>query len=555
MASNRRRTIYNTRERLLSTDANDEQALLHSNLTNDTVASSVGDFFDTTVSGTHAGILSGGIVTTTVTANEVSVSPLRGFKLGAAPTSLDSPYLFLSTLASTAVDISSFVDATNDRWLCIEVSPGDSLELASTRDIFQQLLGTFIPTNVDKIRQPDPVFTVNAGAPAATPLFPLGTSGTIPLAYVYLPANNAIAIPATDIILCRPLIGSLKSSGTDPVDITGRGGVDVSDAQKPDDIECLPVSFRWDDRVRVPIGIPDDATSIVTIQGAGASNYVSTEVTPVGDKNVNVYIIAAPYPAGYDTDVAENREFIDLSGRIPSNVNGGTENGIIMVSQHLPVFALTPLSPFEVLPATVTDPVWNGGTTSRTAYVGSFAFHVTNAPTGAGAQITEGDTVRLNVINSPTATDVQTPMDISVVSASTVDNGAGSLRRMSPLGVNGYAKGTDIIMPAATEYDIYIASINDSASTAIFQRVGSDGEPRLNTIGSSTPSAADNSDANVWFYSRTASVAYDNVITDRVRVRTDNSGAINWSHEEVGAGGNTLILAVLGYRDPTLSQR
>lgn len=536
MASNRRRLIYNTRERLLSTDANDEQALQDSNLTNDTVALATGDepfsFFP------QSGVLSGGVVGQEG-GNTINITAMRALKIETAPTSFDSPYLFLETSSETFVDLTSFVDGTNDRWVCIEVTPGDSLELASTRDIFQPLLSTFIPTNVDKIRQPDPVFTVNAGTPAVAPQLPLGTAGTIPLAYVYLESTTGLA-SGTDIIQCRPLMSSTRSIQTESiVDIAGGvGGVDVTVANAPNDITCLPVSFRWPERDRVPIGIPPGQTIEVTVDTAGAPNYITGDAIPLVDNAIHVYAMAAPYPSGYDLDVAGNREFVDLSGRIPSNVNGIT-NGIIFLSTGEP--SVNPLGEHPIGAVSVNDPVWNSGTTLLNGYLGSFAFHTTNGATGSGVQTTHGDTVRIN----PGSDATQTMEDLDTQNNSSVASQAGDMRSISPLLLDGYSKGTNRILPNADEYDVRISAFSQHTAGTITQQMISTAEPRL----------TDNE--GFWNLRHTFNVSdVSNDITGiQARIAIPQGGAFTWSHGATTAGDDTMYLAVIGYRDRILAKR
>ncbi len=542
MSSNKRRVVFNTRERLLSTDMNDMTALLNSGTSDDIAAATTGDFFDTSLplGSRQSGVLSGGIVTFIVASTSVNISPIRALKLGSGATGFDSDYLAIQTSANTVLPLASFIDGAQDRWVAIEIAPGGFTELASTRDIFNPALGTFTPVNIDKIDGSLPLITVNAGTPAATPVLPTGTAGTIPLAYVYLEAA-ATDINAIDIILCRPLMGANKSdlAGTaDLVEITGVGGIDVTAADKPNNIACRDVMFRWGERNRVPIGITNGETTTVAIQAAGSPNYELGDATPVADAPLYVYAMAAPYPSGYDADVADNREFVDLSGRIPSNIDSQV-NSIVYVSLQPPL--LNALGSSPVSPTSVNDPVWNGGSSRFIGYLGAFAFHTTNGATGSGAQITEGDTVRVNAFTDTTQSP--TDQDVEQNTTSTVTS---SLRNMSPLEQDGSSQGLFIIQPIAFVWDILVEATNSGPASSFTQRISSS-----TAAGPSEPVVLGS--LNVGWWQLYTSQTY---LIQQLRVRTNSTGDIDWFHQNGDAGNSTTLrLTVLGYRDAILEKR
>ena len=77
-------------------------------------------------------------------------------------------------------NLTAFIDPGNPRWVAIEIAPGSTPEVVSARDVFQPALGTFTVANVTKVERPEPVITVNPGAPAATPQLPAGQSAGSP---------------------------------------------------------------------------------------------------------------------------------------------------------------------------------------------------------------------------------------------------------------------------------------------------------------------------------------------------------------------------------------
>lgn len=371
MASNNRRLIYNTRERLLSTDLNDATALLHAKSTDELVALITGDRFRGPNAG--SGVLAGGIVGANGADLNITVSPLLALKLGNAATSFDSPYLKIETDATTTIDLSPFVDPGNPRWVAIEVAPGDAQEVVSSRDIFQPALGTFIPQNVDKVRRPEPVFTVNAGTPAAQPVLPLGNPDVIPLAYVYIDASAA-QIEVLDVILCRPVYRALNEA---EAWLQGRGGIDVDEQVGPSFV-IVPRNTTY----RPPFS---PVQSIIAHPGfnaqvVGDPNFVAGQSFPAAgvDERFFVYLATAPYPGGYDNDI-QGREYVDASGRIPSNPLGA---GFPFLTNGILVFTTTnspnPIgakgAPFTAITA-INDPTWNGGTIDSIAYLGTVTYN------------------------------------------------------------------------------------------------------------------------------------------------------------------------------------
>ena len=371
MASNNRRIVYNTRERLLSTDLNDTTALLHAKSTDELVALVTGDKFG---SGAPAsGVLSGGIVTANGLNLQVSVTPLLALKVGSAATSFDSDYLKIESAAPATIDLSPFVDAGQPRWVAIEVAPGDVAEVVSSRDIFQPALGTFIPTNVDKVRRPEPVFSVNAGTPSGAPQFPTGNPDQLPLAYVYL-AASATQVEVLDVILCRPIYQAL----TQPEAwLQGRGGLDAVEQTPGFQFSINDFSYR-------PPSAPEQ---VLRSWSGDAKLFGSDPNFPLGesfpatgrDERVYVYIATPPYPSGYDNDIV-GREYIDPSGRLPSAPLGSgfpfLSNGVIVITANA-VNSPIPDSPKGIPNAPLTqinDPTWNGGTIDSLAYVGTLVY-------------------------------------------------------------------------------------------------------------------------------------------------------------------------------------
>jgi hypothetical protein len=528
MSSNNRRVIFNTRERLLSTDLNDATALLHAKGTDEMVAALSGDSYKTVTP--IAGVLSGGIASANGADLNITITPMIAVKDGTPATSLDSQYLKIETTTNTTIDLGPFVDPANPRWVAIEVAPADTDEVVSSRDIFQGALGTFTPANVSKIRRPEPTFTVNAGTAAPAPQLPAGTTGVIPLAYVYIPAATA-SIATTDVILCRPIFNAATTEGTI---VFNKGGLDVA-AAGGTVAQARPYAIKFNGKGKalgLPLAINVDAAL------AGNPNWVSGETYPAGEAAIYAYLAYPPFPAGYDADVASNREFLDLSTRIPSNTVAGVANGILVWSTVAPSLLGDPIGIRPGGAFAVNDATWNGGTTASHSYLGSVSAQLV-APAGLALQRTDGDVVRLNE-PSKMPIDSQILQNVAAVLPPAVP---GQFRNRAPMLLAGVNPAATDIIPAAQDYYVAI-TVDDTAGATNwrFTMLG-DGEPLTfgGTQGTFNANAVANQDASTrvaqWF-------------------RTQNPGVFTFNTSEGGNTGNIAVrIHVLGYRDPFISQR
>jgi hypothetical protein len=534
MSSNNRRIIFNTRERLLSSDLNDMQALLHAKGTDELMAALSGEVYKGALP--LSGVIQGGNVTANGVDNTISISPILAIKHGSGATSYDSPYLKIETLVTATIDLTPHVDPS-PRWVAIEVAPGDVTEVSSTRDEFQPALGTFLPVSVDKVRRPEPVFSVNAGTPSATPVLPLGTAGTIPLAYVYIPGGGTPL--TTDVISCRAMIGSGSTAG---VLLRGKGGLNVTAAGT--DIAEVASTFAakfllQHAIVSVPTGITSDASL------ASSPNWLTGE-SLTADSPAYLYVAMAPYPAGYDSDVASNREFIDVSTRLPSNPTAGVLNGILFWSTTPPTIGVD--NPIGRHPSgaavTLTDPAWNSGTTNFHAYIGAVS-NQSIAPAGLATQVTRGDRVRITEsAKVPESYDQQTN-----TSALTQ---AGTFRNRRPMLTDtGGTKATGVVMPQAYEWDVAIEnSSGPPASTgyaiSVISAVYGNEEPRDATALNESQMVFEHENGgNDTFRFRR-----------QYQIRTDAAGTFTWDHGSgAGTGASVMIMMTLGYQDWTLSLR
>lgn len=323
MASHIRRLIWNTRERLLSTDLNDAQALQHRAMTEALAASQHGDQ-------QQLGVLRG--LTVSIPGGSLSVNVAAGLalRLATAGTPYDSPLQWIELATSTAVDLASFVDPANPRWVCIEITGAEAGIVQSLRDIFLPSNGTFAAVTVDKVRGSAPTLHVTAGTAAATPQFPAGTAGRIPLAYVYLPAA-AGTLTAGDIVHCRPILkggGHLDTFRGGVRDVQG-GGVEVTAAGTTVVLEECTGTFPLH---HVPFGIAGGTTLAIPTAGWDGA------ATPGASAPAYLYAVPAPFPAGFDSTLAprEFRPEASAATRFPALVSAGFSGCIVIASTQAP---------------------------------------------------------------------------------------------------------------------------------------------------------------------------------------------------------------------------
>ena len=309
MSSFIRRIIWNTRERLTSTDLQDVQTLQHRALLEATVllASGGGTRRHGVVSGLQVTVLGGGM--------DVSVSAGLATIAAIAPTADDSASQWVELESAQTVTVGA-ADPVNPRWDVIEIEAADAVELSSLRDIFNPALGTFTPATVEKRRRSTPTLYVTAGTPAAVPTFPSGSAGRLPLGYVYVPAV-AVALDLNSEVLCRPMLSRLDSLRNDTAVQVRGGGVSADGTTAT--VELHGAQGTFDDGTPWEI---DDGT-VLTPNTVGAT---AAYPNAAADTLYHAYAVKARYPAGYDADLA-TREFLP-GAAARTALGGGVADGV-----------------------------------------------------------------------------------------------------------------------------------------------------------------------------------------------------------------------------------
>lgn len=520
MSSFNRRLIFNTRERVLSTDQNDQQALIDSNLDNTAVAVAAQNTGVGYVAG--ATVASGVVDGLIVTANnpgvnlEVVVSPGLAYKLGTPPTSLDSSLRRIELTADYVLDLAALVQA-QPRWVAIEIAPADVVELTAFRDIWQPATGTFVPANVEKIREPAPVITANAGTAGATPALPDGTAGTIPLAYVYL-AGAATSVAVTDFVSCRPLYANLQDAQVrgGGINVGTTGGSTFSPAGQ---------SGAWSSGASYSV-----TTSAISANPSGGYVWnVGESWAGLAGNNraVYAYACAAPYPIGYDADVGRRtREFVNLTSVIPSCPV--VTNPLVLLTTGAPAAGR-----FGGISLSSADPTWgSGGTISSSDchYLGCVSY--LESETGLVAQSATPATGEVRILEAMTGPIYQAVGTVAAGATTNFDFSPGDVDTLA----NTPPPGAGVAQPLGTLYHL-VGILAGGASSASNIRLF-DENSAANTIPVIQLPYSSNTGgtrALVWAYS---------------------TSTLRLTGEELD-GVNPVDVAAFwcGYRDPTISRR
>jgi hypothetical protein len=378
MSNDARRIIYNTRERAESDDLNNTTDLLVRQDINNLAFTSAPDAFTAL---NLYGVVAGLVVGSTGLSLTVVVDIGLAVKYDAPAADVyDSKYRLIEVTTPITVDVSSYVNGVNPRWIVIEVEPGSAVEAMSLRDIYNPTTSMFVPQSVPKVRKSEPVVSVTAGLAAATPVMPAGTAGKIPLAYIYLGAG-ALAVNPDTIVGCRPLLTARL--GEAAANLTG-GGFEVA----TDGVSVVTASSSMQFRPALfPATVSLDHTVVsIDLAAVGSDAWGFGMLYPVTTAPIYMFLMAAPYPAGYDTNLA-GREFVPadqvaVAAVIPSYTAGVT-GGLLVASSDPPDNLDAAIGTHVGIAVFgVNDPTWNGGPgvsallQGRVAYVGAVSFQI-----------------------------------------------------------------------------------------------------------------------------------------------------------------------------------
>lgn len=208
------------------------------------------------------------------------------------------------------------------RWDVVEMQPGELISSTQPRDQFDPLTGTFTVVNMTKEIKSYPTFQVRSGTPSASPAVPAGTPGWIPLAYVQV-LGAAVTVDQTKIVHCRPLLGSRQID---------REGYSTSALANVYAVDVKGGGVEW------PGGDIDNGALVNSMEGRFAGHHHKFRLTktcpikiatmnwdggglPAVNSVVYFYAVPAPYPSGYDANLAKR----ELWTPDPDNLYG--DNG------------------------------------------------------------------------------------------------------------------------------------------------------------------------------------------------------------------------------------
>lgn len=510
MSSNIRRLQANTRERILSTDWNNATALHHRALIEAGAALLQGD-------ASIYGVVRGLTVSTTGGILLVRVAAGLALRSGTAPTTYDSNTQWIELRSATDVDLTALVDGANPRWVVIEIAEASAVEISEARDIFDPVTGTFSSASVTKVTGSSPTLTARAGTAAANPIFPSGIAGVIPLAYVYLGAGTA-AIGVTDIVMCRPMlrgdVGGDQSASQR--DVWG-GGVSVATAGLATVLRNAGGRFAGH---RAQWGIQAaDGTTAFTLAAPSCDG----AALPVGDDVLYFYACPAPYPSGYDTNLAprEHRPGATALTRYQGMVSADLYNAVLVVSTVEPQADSPQGSPTAGNFTMTCAPFAAAATIDRTTvvYLGA-GFYDTGTP-GFLAQACFG----AGLVTWTQSATTNLPSEADLRNSAASGTLAGDAWVANPL----TGTGTQIVPSSASEALLYFNHV--AAATAQWN-------------------------AGIGDTSGPTGISYAlegaSFITNTVWVRTRT---FSWSHSEAAGANATLTVTTRGYRDGALAQR
>lgn len=290
-------TVYNTRERAVSSDLNRMTALLHR-------AQLEAMAFMASGSVKKSGCFGDSFIITPQ-AGTMRTSIGVGLALFVDSTAV---YPESQTVWTESLEIREVTHDAADaqpRYDVIEMQPGTLVSSTQPRDVFDPVTGTFTVVNLTKEIKSYPTFRIVKGTAGAVPSIPAGSAGWMPLGYVYIP-GGAVSLVATDVVYARPILAALveQEGWVSPkpsalaTELDG-GGVDAAGSS-------LVTTVSRTLTGRFPGHFSKFRASAQTTMTL--STLTSDGGFPVANSVLYWYAIPAPWPAGYDASMAP-REF------------------------------------------------------------------------------------------------------------------------------------------------------------------------------------------------------------------------------------------------------
>lgn len=309
MTSDISRVPHNTRERLTSTDLNDNVRHHHFALQTALSAALGPDRL-------QSGVVTGFRVSVDATSRTVTVTSGLGLIEDQTKSFPDSTHRWIQS--DVAITASIAASTGFARWDVVEIAAGTANSTSVLRDVWDPNVppnGAFGPSSVTKAVISTPTVSLRAGADNSPnpPNFPGGTTGKLPLAYVYVDDSGNVTGGDAGVVMCRPILRA-------------PGALDVALTPYLPSLDLSIESHAWVQGGGLSV-ISDSATSVHTqrmhgrfpLHALGFSIGHLMTVTddplvwsggarPTTDQAVYAYVVPPPFPVGYDAVLAP-REF------------------------------------------------------------------------------------------------------------------------------------------------------------------------------------------------------------------------------------------------------
>ncbi len=310
MSSGPTRIIYNTRERLVSTDHNREQAFVaqaHQAAWraqyNDLRANwrlTPGLSAQAQVVGAPLyGEVYSGLFVRPDAPSYLTIDPGLAMVIATStPSADDSPYVFVNDPGLQTPGVLTFTPnaaAATLRWDVVECQPVDTLLESSSRDIYNPATGLFVPGVVDKVRASRMTYRIRLGTPGAG--FPGAAAGWLPLAVAAV-RDGATGFDRCDFYDVRPLVSErvlpqpVNVDGTEGFALPRETHYSAADGLFSGYAEAEFGGYLAGGKLQTSVPATDLASFGVTTAGGGDNTRLRID----NASNVGVYTLASNSP-------------------------------------------------------------------------------------------------------------------------------------------------------------------------------------------------------------------------------------------------------------------
>lgn len=347
MADNLSKIVYNSRERLTSTDLNAQIGFENRAIIESAVATgSDGGFV--------GGVINGFVPVASSATNTIAVGKGLGFIRDSSRLYPESQFEWIEIVDAVTVTIPSSTGF--DRWDVIEVQPAFIVESTRVVDIFNPGTGLFEPMSENKEIKSEAIVIIRSGADNSPnpPNFPGGVQSGIPIAYLFVNADGTILGDGQrGLVMCRPMLangemtpgptgvqtGVSPETGQDRTWIQG-GGINVAFGGAfggdPRINGCMGKFWESKKPFRIPHSTRLDATDTIVWDGNAIS---------VAERNLYLYAVPPPYPVGYPSIASREFTVGDVAAsKFKQTGSGLTMDGCIaLISEKQPGGNVSPL--------------------------------------------------------------------------------------------------------------------------------------------------------------------------------------------------------------------